>query len=251
MRETLRHTQEEHAEVHSRQNSMEILLFDTFGTTVDWRGSLTRYCAGLSQELGLKADWEALATEWRSLYQPAIAPVRDGKRLWAGFDELHRETLDSLLPKYGLNTLRDADRDRMVQGWRLLSGWPDTVGGLHTLKESYILGAFSNGTTRQLVDMARHGGLPWDVILGADQFGIYKPAPAMYLGALRLLEAPAEAVLLVAAHNNDLQAAASHGIRTAFIYRSTEDPEPTADYTYTARDFNDLAAQLARRQVED
>lgn len=112
------------------------------------------------------------------------------------------------------------------------------------MKTNAIVGAFSNGTTRQLVTMAKHGGLPWDLILGADQFGTYKPAPELYLGALRLLQAPPETVVLVAAHNADLRAAASHGMRTAFVHRSTEDREPEVAYSYTARDFKDLAAQL-------
>ena len=202
------------------------------------------FCAGIAAEQGLHTEWPAFITAWRSLYQPAIAPVRNGERLWAGFDELHRETLDELLPQYGLNTLGDTDRDRMVSGWHLLNPWPDAVQGLTRLRHRYILGALSNGTTRQLVDMARHGSLPWDVVLGADQFQTYKPAPAVYLGALRLLHAPAPSVLMVAAHNSDLQAAASHGMQTAFLYRPTEDPEPTDAYTYVAHDFHDLAAQL-------
>ncbi len=231
--------------MHGQNPRIQAILFDTFGTTVDWRGSLTRFCAALGVELGRTADWEALVTEWRGLYKPAIAPVREGKRFWAGFDELHRETFDQLLPKYGLNTLSDAERDRFVHGWHLLTGWPDTVESLHRLRQRCILGAFSNGTTRQLIDMAKHAGLPWDVVLGADQFRTYKPAPAMYEGAVRLLGAPPEEILLVAAHNEDLQAAARLGLQTAFLYRPTEDPKPTAHYTYTARDLHDLAAQLA------
>ncbi len=224
--------------------AVKILLFDTFGTTADWRGSLTRHLSAFGAQTGRAADWEALAVEWRSLYQPAVAPVRDGERLWAGFEELHRETLDALLPKYGLNTLSDAERDRLVLLWRKLDGWPDAVGGLARLTGDRILGAFSNGTTRQLVDMARYAGFPWDVILAADQFQTYKPSSALYEGALRLLQAAPETVMLVAAHNNDLQAAARAGMRTAFIHRPTEDPEPTAAYTCSARDFHDLAAQL-------
>ncbi|WP_255424374.1 haloacid dehalogenase type II [Acidipila sp. EB88] len=219
-------------------------MFDTFGTTADWKSSLVEHCAAIAAAAGLRADWPAFVTEWRSLYQPAIAPVRDGQRLWADFDELHRETLDTLLPKYALNTLSDADRDHMVYGWHLLHGWPDTVQGLTRLRQRHILGALSNGTTRQLVDMAKRSAFPWDVIFGADQWQTYKPAPALYLGALKLLKAPASSVVMVAAHNNDLQAAQNHGLQTAFIHRPTEDPAPTARYTYIATDFNDLATQL-------
>ncbi len=226
-------------------DQIRVLLFDTFGTTADWRGSLTRELAAFGQAAGRSADWDALAVEWRSLYQPAVASVRDGERLWAGFEELHRETLDMLLPKYGLNTLSDVERDELVLLWRRLEGWPDAVEGLMKLKRDRIIGAFSNGTTRQLVEMARFAGFPWDVILAADQFQTYKPAPALYEGALRVLQAAPETVMLVAAHNNDLQAAAKQGMRTAFVYRPTEDSEPQGEYTCVARDFVDLAEQLA------
>ena len=211
---------------------------------MDWRGSLTEYCRRFGAERGLSADWEALVVEWRSLYPEAIAPVRDGKRLWAGFDELHRETLDSLLPKYGLNTLSDADRDLLNLGWQALDPWPDAVPGLARLRQRFLLGPLSNATTRQLIGISRHAGLTWDCVLGGDIFHTYKPMPAVYLGAASLLHLAPESVLMVAAHNLDLQGAQKAGFRTAFILRDTEEPEPEGAYTYTARDFHDLASQL-------
>jgi 2-haloacid dehalogenase len=149
-----------------------------------------------------------------------------------------------LLPKYGLNTLSDADRDLLVHGWHLLSPWPDAVEGLTQLRHDYIIGPLSNGSVRQLANMAKFGGLPWDVIFGADTFHTYKPAPALYQGAIELIGSPAETILLVAAHNNDLQAAQQQGMRTAFLHRPTEDPAPTGDYDFVASDFLDLASQL-------
>ena len=228
----------------SAHPEFEALLFDVFGTTVDWKSSLTARSEKFGAQRGLKAGWEALVVEWESLYPGAIAPAREGRRLWADLDELYRETLDTLLPKYGLNTLSDEDRSFLVHGWHRLEAWPDVVAGLGRLKQRYILGAFSNGSVREMADIAKHAGLPWDLVLGADIFRTYKPAPEMYRGAVALVGSPAEKIVRGAAHNDDLQGARTAGIRTAFIRRPTENPEPTGQYDFVANDFLDLAAQL-------
>ena len=223
---------------------LEALLFDVFGTVTDWKGSMIRRCERFGAERKRTADWEALVVEWRSRYQPAIEPVREGRRLWADFDELHREELDALLPKYGLNSLSDEDRKLLVHGWHRTEPWPDVLPGLERLKKRYILAPLSNGTVRQLTNTAKHTGLPWDLILGADIFRNYKPAPKLYEDALALLGSPASRVVMVAAHNYDLQGARAVGMRTAFLYRETEDRAPEANYDYVARDLVDLAEQL-------
>ncbi len=228
----------------SANPEFEALLFDVFGTAVDWKGSLTARCEKFGAQRGLKADWSSLVIEWESLYPGAIAPVREGARLWANLDELYRETLDALLPKYGLNTLSDEDRGFLVHGWHRLDPWPGTASGLERLKQRYIVAPLSNGTVRELANIAKHAGLPWDIVLGADIFRTYKPAPELYRAAVALVGSPAERIMLVAAHNNDLQAAQRAGMRTAFIRRPTEDPEPTGRYDFVAHDFLDLAAQL-------
>ena len=224
--------------------AIEALLFDVFGTVTDWKGSITKRCERFGAEHKLSADWEALAVEWRSRYKPAIEPVREGKRPWADFDQLHREELDALLPKFGLDALSDDDRQLLVHGWHRTEPWPDALPALDRLAKRYILAPLSNGTVRQLTDTAKHSGLPWDLILGADIFRTYKPAPRLYEAALALVGSPADRVVMVAAHNEDLQAAKRAGMRTAFLYRETEDPDPEADYDYTARNLLDLAEQL-------
>ncbi len=223
---------------------IEALLFDVFGTVTDWKGSLTTRCQKFGSERGLTVDWEALVVEWRSRYQPAIEPVREGKRPWADFDELQREELDTLLPRYGLNTLSDEDRQFLVHGWHRTEPWPDAVPALHRLRERYILAPLSNGTVRQLTNTAKHGGLPWDLVLGADIFHNYKPALKVYEDALALVGSPAERVVMVAAHNYDLEGAQAAGMRTAFIHRQTEDPQPTGRYDFVAHDLQDLVTQL-------
>ena len=220
------------------------MLFDTFGTVTDWKGSLTARCERFGAERGLTADWEALVVEWRSRYKPAMEPVREGKRAWADFDVLQREELDTLLPRYELGALGEEDRQFLVHGWHRTEPWPDAVPALRRLRQRYILAPLSNGTVRQLTNIAKHGGLPWDLILGADIFRTYKPDPKLYADALALIGSPAGRVMMVAAHNQDLQAAQAAGMCTAFITRPTEDPEATGRYDFVATDLEDLATQL-------
>jgi 2-haloacid dehalogenase len=226
-------------------SSIQALLFDTFGTTVDWRGSMIAYLEAFGRETGRAADWTGLADAWRARYKPAIQEVRDGKRLWANFDVLHRETLDELIPQFGLTNLSDDERNYLVRGWASLDPWPEAITGLAHLKRAYIIGSLSNGNVRQLTDMAKRAGIPWDVIFGADTFHHYKPDAEIYRGAVELLDCPAEAVVMVAAHNNDLEAAKGCGLRTAFVQRPTEDAAPKGDWDILATDFEDLARQLA------
>jgi len=224
---------------------MQAILFDTFGTTVDWQGSLTGTATLLGRERGITADWAGLVKAWRARYKPAIKPVREGKRPWADFDVLHREELDKVVGKFGAaKKLSSADRDLLTYGWHFLSPWPDVVAGLTRLKTNYVLGPLSNGSLRQMTDLARFGGLPWDVVFGADMFRTYKPAPEVYKGATRLLQMKPEQILMVAAHNEDLAAAAKQGLRTCFVRRPTEDAAATRSYDFVVDSFEDLAHLL-------
>ena len=227
-----------------RSGKVRAILFDTFGTTVDWYSSMTEHGQRIGAERGIHADWAALVKEWRARYQPAIKPVREGKRPWTGFDTLHREELDKIVSRFDAKRLSDQDRDLFTQGWHYLRPWSDVHPALYELKASFILAPLSNGTTRQMVDLARWSKLPWDVIFGADMFRTYKPDKKMYLGAAQLLGLAPYDILMVAAHNQDLEAAAANGFKTCFVYRPTEDPRPTGKYDFVVNDFEQLARTL-------
>lgn len=231
---------------------VEALLFDVFGTVVDWRGSLVRWFERFGEKRGLRADWAALVDDWRAAYQPAMEPIRRGERPYVTLDVLHRESLDRLLPQHGLAALDEADRRRDVHAWHELDPWPDTVPGLLRLKKKFVVASLSNGGVALQVNMARHAGLPWDMIFSADLFRMYKPQPATYLGAAAWLDRPPERLMLVAAHNSDLFAARGCGLRTAFVARPTEygprqskDFKPEADWDLSLASLEELAAQLS------
>jgi 2-haloacid dehalogenase len=226
------------------------LAFDVFGTVVDWRSSIIREGELLSASKGLKADWPAFADAWRAGYQPAMERVRQGELPWTHIDKLHRMILDSLLPRFGLSGLGEAEIEGLNRVWHRLMPWPDAVPALNRLKCKYVLATLSNGNVSLLVDMAKNAGLPWDCVLSAELFGHYKPDPEVYLGAARLLDLPPDEVMMVAAHPSDLAAARRVGLKSAYVPRPLEygpGPKPQAHnekFDFTAPDFLALAAQL-------
>jgi 2-haloacid dehalogenase len=201
---------------------VQALLFDVFGTVVDWRGSIIADLTRFGADKGIKADWVAFTDEWRGLYQPAMEEVRSGRRVWTILDVLHRESLETLLAKHSITSLSEADKDYINRAWHRLNPWPDAVEGLRRLKTRYIIGTLSNGNVGLLTRMAKYAGLPWDVVLGSETARAYKPLPQAYLASAELLNLAPGQVMLVAAHNGDLAAAAACGLRTAFVARPTE-----------------------------
>jgi 2-haloacid dehalogenase len=204
------------------KSQVQALLFDVFGTVVDWRGSIIAELTRFGADKGLAADWAAFTDDWRGLYQPSMEEVRSGRRPWTILDVLHRESLDTLLARYGIAGLSEAEKVHLNRAWHRLKPWPDAVEGLIRLKTRYIIGTLSNGNVGLLTRMAKNAGLPWDVVLGAETARAYKPLPQAYLASAALLNLEPAQVMLVAAHNGDLAAAAAAGLRTAFVARPTE-----------------------------
>ncbi len=210
---------------------VKALVFDVFGTVVDWRTSVIRELETFGTAKGITADWAAFTDDWRALYQPAMEEVRSGRRPWTILDVLHRESLESLLTKYGITGLSEAEKDHVNKAWHRLSPWPDTLPGLRRLKTRYLIGTLSNGNVGLLAWMAKYASLPWDVILGAEVARAYKPLPEAYLRTAAILGLEPRQVMLVAAHNDDLAAAAAQGLATAFVARPTEyGPHQTKDF---------------------
>jgi 2-haloacid dehalogenase len=228
------------------------LVFDVFGTCVDWRGSIIAEGRALDERWGTSVDWAAFADAWRGRYQPALEEVRSGRRPWTILDVLHRESLEALLPAFGLDKLDAAARDHLNRVWHRLTPWPDAVAGLTRLKKRFVLGPLSNGNFALLTNMAKHAGLPWDVNLSCELYRAYKPNPDTYLGAARLLGLPPGETMMVAAHYSDLQAARGCGLITAYVHRPREYGDtPKTDLPSDPRvdlvvnDFGELAARLA------
>ncbi len=226
------------------QPQVQALLFDVFGTVVDWRGSIIAELTRFGAEKGIAADWVAFTDDWRRLYQPAMEEVRTGRRGWTILDVLHRESLEKLIAKYGIAGLSEADKAHLNRVWHRLKPWPDSVEGLTRLKSRFIIGPLSNGNIGLLTRLAKNAGLPWDVILGAEAARAYKPLPEAYLAAAALLNLEPAEVMLVAAHNGDLAAAAAVGLRTGFVPRPQEyGPHQKGDFA-AEREWDVIAASF-------
>lgn len=220
-------------------------MFDVFGTVVDWRSGVA---GAVLRLLGGGVDAGAFADAWRGAYLPSMDRVRHGEIVWTGLDALHRASLDELLPDFGAGDADEATRAELVLAWHRLDPWPDSVAGLTRLKARHVIATLSNGNVSLLVDMAKHGGLPWDTVFSAELFGHYKPDPEAYDGAVRLLGLTPDQVLMVAAHRDDLAAARARGLRTAYIHRPLEQPTPTPptdpEADVTVNSLEELAAAL-------
>ena len=229
---------------------VRILLFDVFGTVVDWRGSIARQAANAFG--GTADDWFAFADAWRARYQPSMQEIRSGRRGFVQLDTLHRENLDAILADFGLAHLDEAQRRQANLFWHKLDGWDDSAAGLEALKSHGLVCAHSNGNIRLIADMARHAGLRWDAIIGAEVAGAYKPMPEAYRNACAIMGVEPHQAMMVAAHNDDLAAARACGLKTALVVRPTEHgPTQTKDLTaeqdwdYTAATFLELAKLMA------
>jgi len=235
----------------SKITAIKVLAFDVFGTVVDWRSSVVAEWEQLGKRKSINIDWAAFADAWRAIYRPYMDKVQNGELPWTKLDDLHRMMLAETLKKFAIRSLTDDEMEHLNRVWHRLHPWPDSVPGLQRLKSRYVITTLSNGNISLLTNMAKHAGLPWDCILSAENVRRYKPSPEVYLLSPQLFDLKPEQVMMVAAHEHDLQSARKHGLRTAFVHRPLEHgpgkaaaiPE-SGRYDVIAMDFLELADQL-------
>src|SRR5579862_945013 len=226
------------------------LLFDVFGTLVDWRTSISRQARDILSPLGFSPSWDGFADAWRAEYQPALEPIRSGREPFRLLDEIHRRNLEKVLKDLGIGALDERTLDHLTLAWHRLDAWPDVREGLTRLRRNFRIAPCSNGNIALVVDLSRHNHWTWDAILGAEVAGDYKPKPSVYLRSAAALGCRPEETLMVAAHPLDLSAAAELGMKTAFIARPLEqgpdNPVRPAGirFHWTADSLLELADQL-------
>ena len=231
--------------------NVKALVFDTFGTVVDWRTSVAEQVEQLATQKGFKVDAVKFAEAWRAGYGPSMNRVRTGELPWTKLDDLHRLMLEKLLTDVGLTNLSESEKKDLNRAWHRLHPWPDAVSSLMRLKNKFIIAPLSNGNIGLMTDLARYAGLPWDCILGAELVRHYKPDPEVYRSPAEILDLDRGQVMMVAAHLGDLRAAKAQGLKTAFVTRPHEfgpdgkpDLQPDSSVNVAATDFNDLARRL-------
>jgi 2-haloacid dehalogenase len=227
-------------------------VYDTFGTVVDWRGSIIAEGAAWNKAKGASIDWARFADRWRAAYGPSMSRVRNGEIPWTKLDDLHRASLEALLIEFKIGGWTEADKAHWNRVWHRLKPWPDSVPGLARLKKKFLIAPLSNGNVALLTNMAKNAGIPWDAILGAELVRHYKPDKETYLSAPEFLGCKPEEVMMIAAHAGDLRSARQYGLRTGFIHRPNEygptrtpDTAKPGDFDVVARDMLDLASQMS------
>ena len=236
---------------------VKALLFDVFGTVVDWRTGIAIEVQMIAKKYNIELNADDFADAWRAEYQPAMEQIRSGKRSFTILDILHLENLKKIAPRFNLNNLSNEDLNFLVTAWHRLPGWPDSSQGLNKLKKKFILATQSNGNIALMVNMAKYSNLSWDVILGAEVLGYYKPEPEAYIKACKALNLKPSECLMVAAHDDDLKAASLQGMKTAYVHRPFEygkdklfdiaevnDYKGNRNWDIMSKDFNDLAFKL-------
>jgi 2-haloacid dehalogenase len=236
---------------------VKALLFDVFGTVVDWRSGIANEVKKIANKNKIVINANDFADAWRAEYQPAMEEIRKGNRSFTILDILHMENLKKISSRFGLDKLSSDDFDLLVKAWHRLPGWPDSSEGLNKLKTKFIIATQSNGNIALMVNMAKYSNLNWDVILGAEVVGHYKPEPGAYLKACKALHLNPEECMMVAAHDDDLKAASLQGMKTGYVHRPYEygkdklfDISEVNDYKgdrswdFISKDLNDLAYQL-------
>ena len=234
--------------------AVRALFFDVFGTLADWRTSIAREAEAALKPRGHALDWSAFADAWRGEYQGALEEVRSGRIAFSKLDVLHRRNLELTLKRFSIADLDESDKRALNLAWHRLDAWPDVAPGLARLKTKYLLAPVSNGNISLMVDLARRNHLPWDAILGAEIAGDYKPKPRVYLASAAAFDLKPETCMMVAAHSNDLAAAAAVGLRTAHVARPTEhgpghgpgrgEAAPSVPVDFAVNSLEELAGKL-------
>jgi 2-haloacid dehalogenase len=234
--------------------TVKALVFDIFGTIVDWRSSVIAEGVAWGKAKGLNIHWADFADRWRLGYAPAMDKVRKGEIPWTRLDDLHRMILEDLLNEFRIKDLTEEEIMSWSYIWRRLKPWPDSVEGLTRLKKRYVIAPLSNGNIALMANLAKFAGLPWDAILGSELVKHYKPDNEVYLSAPYFLGLKPDEVMMCAAHAGDLQAARRNGLRTGFIYRPNEfgdgsagvpDEAKPGDFDIVSVSVVDLARQMA------
>jgi 2-haloacid dehalogenase len=221
--------------------NVKALLFDIFGTVVDWRSSVTdeislRTFRKQSSEGILspalktrlesltQSDWDTFIQEWRNSYIAFTRSFNPETDAWKSIDQHHHDSLIELLRKWDLEGLfTETEIESLSLVWHRLTPWPDSSDGLAELSRKYTTGTLSNGNTSLLRDLNDFGNLSFHEVFSAETFKVYKPNPATYLGAVQALGLQPEEVALVATHLGDLHAARGCGLRTIYVERDREE----------------------------
>jgi 2-haloacid dehalogenase len=228
--------------------TVKALTFDTGGTILDWHSGISGAFSIAGAQRGLKADWGAVANEYRRRSLKAMVNAEHPPH---NFDDVMRLTLDEVIAHFKLDALEDTDRNMIWRTWHALEAWPDFPASAERMRKRYVVASFTILTTSLIIDVSRKNHLNWDAIFSCEMIGIYKTRPEPYLAVAKWLQLKPAEIMMVACHNFDLDAARACGYQTAFVRRPDEwgaagppDPTPNPACTLAVDNFGQLAEKL-------
>lgn len=230
------------------RSGVRTLVFDVLGTVVDESGSITELVTAALASAGADpAGGPPLAARWNDRLEALTSQIAAGRAPWRANDDLRRAALLETVAAgpAAAGGLSAAALEGLALAGHRLRPWPDAAAALRALAGSFTIVALSNASVAQLADMFAAGGLAWHGVLSGELARAYKPDPAVYRLAIRLLDLDPAAAMMVAAHPWDLRAAAGHGLRTAYVARPGEGvPGPEDRFDIRVAGLAELAARL-------
>lgn len=229
---------------------LKALTFDIIGTVFDAYDGLAQGVGPLNAKYGLNVQGSSFASGSLAGYVAGVGRFLSGQG-WTPPDTILQDATAGLLPIQQLGPKAPQAIQDFFDLWRALPPWPDVAAGMQALHKHYTLAVLSNMSIATQTRLRAHAGLPFDKLLSGETVKAYKPNAAVYQMAVSSLNIRPAEILMVAAHNYDLNAANGQGFRTAFVGRPSEkgpagspgnQPDPSFDFNATS--FIDLAEQL-------
>ncbi|MFN3975238.1 MAG: haloacid dehalogenase type II [Dehalococcoidia bacterium] len=225
--------------------SVHTLTFDVFGTILDLGGSLADHIQTFLAEVGSPLSAQELWGSWR--LRQRLEQYQDSLLLMghSGYQETARRALLYVLRQASI-PFTSGQVERLMAAWQHLKPFPDVGEGLRRLKSRYRLAIVSNGERAFLEYLVAHRiAFPFDAIISVQEVGVFKPHPAVYRSAARLLGEEPHHLLMVSANSFDVMGARSCGYHGAWVNREGLPYEETPYLPdLTVRDFRDLAQAL-------
>lgn len=217
----------------------EVLVFDVLGTLLDEDAGQLR---AVRQEAALRGTpAEALVEHWSARFHELMRAVQHGAEDYRVSEDLYAQALRDAAAQEDLVVPEDVV-GRLSTFGRRLDPFPEVPAAMDALSERFALVALTNAGTAQAFAMSHHAGLRWSTLLSGEVVQAFKPDPRMYRHAIAALDLRPERCVFVAAHEWDLDAAAEHGFRTAYLDRAGDGHCARADVQ--AADLAELAARL-------
>lgn len=223
------------------------LVFDIFGTVLDLGGSLSEPAGRFLAEHGSAVTADRFWDDWRG--RQRIEQYQDNLYMLghSGYLETCRRSFVYCLRLHGVD-FDYADVDRFMAVYEDLRPFDDAVQGLRELVDSKKFGlvVLSNGEQSYLERMAANNvGIPFDHVISAEQAGVFKPHPAVYRTATRILGKTPGEIMMVSSHSFDVTGARASGFRAGYVNRyKLPDEESVYLPDFEVADFHELVGRL-------